>query len=60
MVSRATPTVIRIVVPPNGKGNPQNGRTDSIQLKHTLNQEQIAWFKAGSALNKLRDEVSRR
>jgi aconitate hydratase len=28
-----------------------NGKTDEISLKHTLNDEQIAWFKAGSALN---------
>lgn len=31
-----------------------DGKTDTIQLKHTLNQEQIAWFKAGSALNVLK------
>jgi len=27
---------------------------DRIDLRHTLNQEQIAWFRAGSALNLLR------
>jgi aconitate hydratase len=27
---------------------------EPIDLKHTLNQEQIAWFRAGSALNLLR------
>jgi aconitate hydratase len=27
---------------------------DRIDLQHTLNQEQIAWFRAGSALNLLR------
>jgi aconitate hydratase len=27
--------------------------SDAIVLKHTMNPEQIAWFKAGSALNKL-------
>ena len=26
---------------------------EQIQLRHTLNAEQIAWFKAGSALNQL-------
>lgn len=31
-----------------------NGKTDTIQLKHTLNAEQIGWFKAGSALNVLK------
>ena len=31
-----------------------DGTTESIQLRHTLNQEQIAWFRAGSALNLLR------
>jgi len=27
---------------------------DRVELRHTLNQEQIAWFRAGSALNLLR------
>ena len=31
-----------------------DGSTESIALKHTCNAEQIAWFKAGSALNILR------
>ena len=30
------------------------GGADRVDLKHTLNQEQIAWFRAGSALNLLR------
>jgi aconitate hydratase len=28
-----------------------DGRTDEIAVKHTMTREQIAWFKAGSALN---------
>jgi aconitate hydratase len=32
----------------------QDGKTDTIQLRHTMNEEQIAWFKAGSALNVLK------
>ncbi len=28
-----------------------DGTTDSIQLKHSFNAEQLEWFKAGSALN---------
>lgn len=28
-----------------------DGSTDSILLNHTFNQQQIGWFKAGSALN---------
>jgi aconitate hydratase len=31
-----------------------NGKTDTISLKHTMNAEQIGWFKAGSALNVLK------
>ena len=31
-----------------------DGTEDSIQLDHSLNEEQVAWFKAGSALNVLR------
>jgi aconitate hydratase len=29
----------------------QDGKKDSIELKHSFNAEQIKWFKAGSALN---------
>ena len=32
----------------------KDGSKKSITLKHTLNNEQIAWFKAGSALNVLK------
>lgn len=31
-----------------------DGKKDTIELKHTFNSEQIKWFQAGSALNKLR------
>ncbi len=31
-----------------------DGAVDTVTLKHTLNNEQIAWFRAGSALNLLR------
>lgn len=31
--------------------NPNTGNTTRIELNHTLNDTQIAWFKAGSALN---------
>ena len=32
----------------------RDGSEDRFELAHTLNDEQIAWFKAGSALNLLR------
>lgn len=32
----------------------QDGSTESAILNHTYNEEQIQWFKAGSALNRLR------
>jgi aconitate hydratase len=28
-----------------------DGRTEEIQVRHTMTREQIAWFRAGSALN---------
>ncbi len=31
-----------------------DGSEDTIWLNHSLNEEQIEWFKAGSALNVLR------
>jgi aconitate hydratase len=35
-----------------------DGSRDEIQANQTLNDEQIAWFKAGSALNLLREDAS--
>jgi aconitate hydratase len=32
----------------------KDGKTDKIKLNHTYNQQQIEWFKAGSALNLIR------
>jgi aconitate hydratase len=31
----------------------EDGSTDSIQVAHTLNEKEMTWFKAGSALNSL-------
>jgi hypothetical protein len=28
-----------------------NGRVEEIETRHSLTREQIAWFRAGSALN---------
>jgi aconitate hydratase len=33
--------------------NHNDGTTDAITVNHSLNAEQISWFRAGSALNKL-------
>jgi aconitate hydratase A / 2-methylisocitrate dehydratase len=35
-----------------------DGTTDRCLLNHTLNDEQIEWWKAGSALNSLRNEAA--
>jgi aconitate hydratase len=34
-----------------------DGTTDSFQVAHTLNEDQISWFRAGSALNKIRQDL---
>jgi len=34
-----------------------DGSSDRFPIQHTLNEEQITWWKAGSALNSLRDEA---
>lgn len=34
-----------------------DGSKETVELKHTYNDEQIKWFKAGSALNLLRSEA---
>ncbi len=35
---------------------PQEGSPYELSLKHTLTEEQIGWFKAGSALNTMREK----
>lgn len=32
-----------------------DGSQDSISLNHTFNETQIEWFKAGSALNRMKE-----
>ena len=32
-----------------------DGSTDSVKLNHTFNDQQIGWFKAGSALNRMKE-----
>jgi aconitate hydratase len=34
---------------------PKEGSPYDLSLKHTLTEEQIGWFKAGSALNTMRE-----
>jgi len=36
--------------------NHSDGTTDSIKVNHTLNENQIAWLRAGSALNLIKQE----
>ncbi len=36
-----------------------DGSVDHISLQHTYNEQQIAWFKAGSALNLIKEEQMR-
>ncbi len=38
--------------------NHKDGKTDKIKLNHTYNQQQIEWFKAGSALNLIRKQFA--
>jgi Aconitase A len=35
--------------------NNPDGTTHTIQLNHTFNEAQIEWFKAGSALNRMKE-----
>jgi aconitate hydratase len=35
-----------------------DGSVDTVMLNHTLNEQQIEWFKAGSALNLLSKKKS--
>nr|XP_022910347.1 aconitate hydratase, mitochondrial-like [Onthophagus taurus] len=33
----------------------QNGKNETIMLNHSMNEQQIEWFKAGSALNRMKE-----
>ena len=35
--------------------NHSDGSSDTILLDHTFNEQQIDWFKAGSALNRMKE-----
>ncbi|KAL6424632.1 hypothetical protein ACFW04_009965 [Cataglyphis niger] len=37
----------------------KDGKVDTITLNHTMNEQQIGWFKAGSALNRMKELASR-
>jgi aconitate hydratase len=45
--------------PVSGEIAHQDGTRETLSLRHTLNPEQIEWFKAGSALNLLRRREGR-
>jgi len=34
----------------------EGGKSETIEVKHTMTEEQIGWFKAGSALNLIREK----
>jgi aconitate hydratase len=36
----------------------KDGSSFEVQLKHTLNEGQIEWFKKGSALNAMREKLA--
>lgn len=36
-----------------------DGSTDNITVNHTYNEAQIGWVKAGSALNEIREKLSK-
>ena len=38
----------------------QNGKIENLPLKHSYNQLQIEWFKAGSAMNYCRNQRTRK
>lgn len=35
----------------------QNGETFDIQVNHSFSEEQFEWFKHGSALNKIKEDL---
>jgi len=43
---------------PGAMLSPSPGSEDRAQIKHTLNVEQVGWYRAGSTLNLLRKQAS--
>ena len=39
--------------------NHKDGTSDKVKLNHTYNEQQIEWFKAGSALNLIRKQFGK-
>ena len=39
--------------------NHKNGKSETIEVKHSYNEHQIQWFKAGSALNIIRKNIKK-
>jgi hypothetical protein len=39
--------------------NHADGTSDTIQVNHTYNEQQIEWFKAGGALNVIRSQFAK-
>ena len=37
----------------------EDGTSHEIELQHTMNEAQIGWFKAGSALNKMAEMLKK-
>jgi len=35
-----------------------DGSTEEISLSHTFNEQQIAWFHSGSALNRMKEMMN--
>ncbi|XP_026728964.1 aconitate hydratase, mitochondrial [Trichoplusia ni] len=38
----------------------KDGKTECIKLNHSLNEQQITWFRAGSALNRMKEIASKK
>lgn len=45
-VSRFQPVIAKI--------KHADGKVEEIKLNHTMNEQQISWFQAGSALNRMK------
>lgn len=53
--STPRPTPILLLQPLNCIIKHPNGTQETILLNHTFNETQIEWFRAGSALNRMKE-----
>lgn len=57
-INESDPNFFPLLQPVQAEIKHKDGKVDKITLNHTMNEQQISWFKAGSALNRMKEIAS--